>query len=246
MLSLSSAPLREGSLAVASQPTLGRRRIDSTPPLPWRGWRRRGAVRPLKAGRSVQSPGDLSNPDTQQQVLEGGPPSARALAIQVGATFTEGWDIVDVTGTRPVRIVDITFPDTDPGLTHLPDPLLAGPDRGPASIQYFPTFPPARWSGIDPSTVEPAIGAVLDPVADPEGNGWELLLGARPETAGNHWRRGARIHYEVLDRQGQPVGGVQALDLESDLYICATIGKPRGSADCDFPDDYSLSDTYPD
>lgn len=189
---------------------------------------------------------DLSNPDTQQQVLEGGPPSARALAIQVGGTFTEGWDIVDVTGTRPVRIVDITFPDTDPGLTHLPDPLLAGPDRGPASIQYFPTFPPARWSGIDPSTVEPAIGAVLDPVADPEGNGWELLLGARPETAGNHWRRGARIHYEVLDRQGQPVGGVQALDLESDLYICATIGKPRGSADCDFPDDYSLSDTYPD
>ncbi len=155
-----------------------------------------------------------------QQIPQGGAlatPSDHGWETQqsVGAVFTDGFETLDVV-SGPVQVIDVRFEGGDPGL-ELVGYELVQPPRRYATIQLLPGFPP-RSRGLPKARVKP--GESLD--TDPNGQGYELLLGIKVVQEGRWVRTGVTVEYRSGGREY-----VQTLPAE--LIVCTRdFGKSGG------------------
>lgn len=117
------------------------------------------------------------------------PPHGWATPQQVGATFTDGLEIVDVT-TGPVSLLEVSIIGGEEGLEVVGWQLAPTMGREQAEIQVLPGYP----------ATDPRLGPVrLAPPATlgaaPDGQGYRLLLGLRVTRPGTWNRTGIRLEY---------------------------------------------------
>ncbi|NYG55952.1 hypothetical protein [Nocardioides perillae] len=121
-------------------------------------------------------------------------PSAHgwAIAVEPGAPFTDGFEVLQLVGDGAVTITDVDLVGAD-GL-RVVGARVAGDERRFASIQFMSSFPPSRARDRrELGTLLPAVGATLDPTENE--NGWELLIGIEADEDGVFVRDGIRVEY---------------------------------------------------
>lgn len=112
----------------------------------------------------------------------------------VGATFTDGMDVLSLRGKRSAVIDSVRMlPGKNGAGLKLLGVRLAGPNRG-TNYQKLP-WPP-RAPEMPASVVGPAVGATVTP----QSRGWELLLGIKVTRPGYLARRGIEIDYHIGDQ----------------------------------------------
>jgi hypothetical protein len=122
----------------------------------------------------------------------GGPLGFGSTATaDVGYTFTYGLLVVYNLGTQPLTITAVRPDLTGHGLQYL-GASLAAPDRPQGGADFMPGVPPAD-PVLGPMT--PAVGAVLDPTADPHYHGWVLGMGYRVLAAGRSTVKAVEVDY---------------------------------------------------
>lgn len=153
-------------------------------------------------------------------------PSAHAWAYElpVGTVFTDGLETLDLAGSKPATLVDVTLVG-DPGL-QLVGVSLAGPERPFASIQLIEQFPPQHRDLPSQVLVADALGHQLTPLSV-DDMGWQLLLGIKVAEPGRHVRSAVEVTYEVD-------GDTYIERLPAALAICGSEDGATGQ-DCDLP-----------
>lgn len=148
------------------------------------------ALVPALAACSTAGPGPLAPPHPGEH--------AWTTYEPVGATFTDGMDVLSLRGTRSAVIDSVRMlPGKNGAGLKLLGVRLAGPRRG-TNYQKLP-WPP-RAPELPASVVEPAVGTTIAPESRGVGKNWELLLGIKVTKPGYLARRGIEIDYDIGDR----------------------------------------------
>jgi hypothetical protein len=108
-------------------------------------------------------------------------------AAPVGHVFTDGMEVLEVTGSESIHVTDVRIEGEDE--LDLVGALMVPHVNRDGIQQYFPNFPPEKQ--LD--TV-PVVGATIAPTGSP---GFELLLGIRANEAGRFIRSAVIIDYTV-------------------------------------------------
>lgn len=163
--------------------------------------------------------------------VDGGPLSQPpehgwATYASVGATFTDGLEVLYLEGDREAVIRNVELVGND-GL-ELVGAHLAPPGRKLAAIQRIDGWPP-----LDPDLPETrdAIDATITPTRTgdwKQEQGWNLLVGVRVTEAGYLIRDGIRITYEVGGREYER-------ELPAELVVCTSREMLNRNGDCPFP-----------
>jgi hypothetical protein len=125
--------------------------------------------------------------------MDPGNPHGWAVTAPVGHPFTDGMEVLRLTGDQPAVIKDVRLVGNE-GL-ELVGAKLASPERGIGWVQYRAEFPPNNDPVLDVDLVD-VVGARITPLASDNG-GWELLLGIRATTDGYLVRTGVEVDYRV-------------------------------------------------
>ncbi len=141
------------------------------------------------------------------------------ITVDVGQTFTDGFEVLWNDTGRPVEIISVELTDS-PEALELVGVVLAGDDRQ-SNFQFDPAFPPDRPAL---GTLVDAEGATLVPVSEQTGMlGQQLLMGIRVKAPGRWVRGGYRVTYEVDGRR-------HAWDAVAQITVCtAEFTEPDGS-----------------
>lgn len=116
----------------------------------------------------------------------------------VGATFTDGLEVLVLRGKRPAVIDKVKLlPGHNGDGLKLIGVRLAGPTRD-GNVQRMP-WPP-RDPDLVASSVGPAIGRTIAPQSRGGAYNWELLLGMKVTKPGYLVRRGIEVNYHIGDQ----------------------------------------------
>lgn len=140
-------------------------------------------------------------PGTDGPIRVPKPHGISTAALEVDQVFTDGFEMLVVTGEEPVTIKEVTLTGADSQL-ELVGAKVAGEERT-ENIAWDAAFPPAV---PDLGPLADAEGAVLLPQSQqPTGHAgftdYELLLGMRVTAPGVWKRTGVRILYEAGGRE---------------------------------------------
>ena len=138
-------------------------------------------------------------------------PHGWAVAVKPRHTFTDGLEILRLTGDEPAVIEDISLV-ADEGLT-LVDSALLGPSRPIGGVQFVNEWPPVNDPDIGKEPLLPLHTPITPITEDPIG--WELLLALRAERPGRFERAGIKITYTVGGRRYSTLRPAK-------LAVCAT------------------------
>lgn len=152
------------------------------------------------------------------------------VAVDPGAVFTDGLELLSLEGEGDVTIRAIRF--TGDREVELAGALLAPPDvRKYAWVQYDPSFPPTDPDFGRVAEFSDAIGyrMVAPSAASPEGDefyGYQLVLGIKvPEAVGEYRREAIVIDYVASGRS-------KSITLPAELTVCVGMDPVEGDFTC--------------
>lgn len=139
----------------------------------------------LLTGCSTLEPGPIERPSDHGY---GG------MVVDVGDTFTDGFEGIFVTGDKPVTITKIELVGT-PSALQLGEVMLAGDERD-GNFQFDATYPPSKHQT---GPLVAAVGATLLPQSQQNQSmfGYELIMPITVTEAGRWVRGGYRLEYEI-------------------------------------------------
>lgn len=160
-------------------------------------------------------------------VTDGGPlksPPAHGWATTqpVGQPFTDGLEILHLSGDTPAVIESVTL--VGDSTLKLVGVRLASPNRTIASAQKLP------WPPVSDEMPEilPAIGATITPESQ-NRMGWPLLVGIKVTEPGYHVRNTVRVEYTVA-------GERYVQELQAQLAVCTSTDM-EVDGNCPFPEE---------
>jgi len=137
------------------------------------------------------------------------PEHGGVLVVPRAKAFTDGLEVIQVTGHSPIEIVDVGVLGATPGLEFLGARLGFQPN-GTVAYQLLDGFPPADKKFV---RIVPAVGATLEPLAD-SAHPPELLIGMRVNTSGVSSRKSIYVDYEAEGRRYRAI-------FPAELVVCS-------------------------
>jgi hypothetical protein len=148
------------------------------------------------------------------------PPHGMIITDPVGQRFTDGFEILQLEGPRPARILLVTSVGGSNALRHV-GTLIAGPGRRIDAVQKVAGFPPAE-PGL--GSLHRARGHRIVPEAQTRDElGYELLLGYEVIAPKLAIRRGIEVRYRIGSTTYQQF-------LPARILYCP---KPRAARQCE-------------
>lgn len=141
----------------------------------------------LAGAAAIHLGGDARSADGPMHVPA---PHGGAVTLRPGAAFTDGFEVLSITGDEPATIDSVALVDSE-GFELL-GAKIASPDRPLGFIQFLRGWPPTGKI-MRGTHLTDAEGATITPTAA----GWELFVGIRVTGAGVLKRGGIRVDYSV-------------------------------------------------